>query len=372
MSGAQFNPFQLNLGGILPRGNDPPPGNNNGTNRNTTPVVEDSTSNDDGARRVLFPSKSTASTRSANRSERLRTLEQRIKQVFERRWPGFEYRFIRVLRAGAAGQTWLLRYKSGDFADGGWSRMVLKTPQQNATVGRSGKTDPMKDILRTPGSSGWEGPRKGDDWLYLEYLEHGTLLQFVDACIEVQLYQIPNRMAWRFFLCLIRACIGMAYPPTMRLGGNIWESIPPNTQPELHIHGDMHSGNGQSSSLLLLAHAIQRQANDGYNTRSEGPGRNIFDIACLMVELIFMIPDGASKVFQCGPKQIPAVPLGAPLLQQPAGQRPNFRMIESYAEFLHLNPYQSAHFNPGGMLGKHFSPLSLPSPRLTMLRLFFA
>ncbi|KAK7941514.1 uncharacterized protein PG986_013901 [Apiospora aurea] len=83
---------------------------------------------------------------------------------------------------------------------------------------------------------------------------------------------------------------------------------------------------------------------------SEGPNRNIFDIACLMIELIFMIPDGASKVFQTGPKQVPAVPLGEPLLTRPAGTRPNVQMIESYAEFLYLNPYQSAHFQPGGML----------------------
>ncbi|KAK7941515.1 uncharacterized protein PG986_013902 [Apiospora aurea] len=227
MSEAEFNAlFRPNLVGILPRDESRPSDGNNGpnpaaaagvTNRLTTPVLEDSTSNEDGARRVLFSNKSTASTQSRNRADRLRTLEQRIKQVFERRCPGFEYRFVRVLRAGAAGQTWLLRYKSGQFRDGGWARMVLKTPQQNVAVDRTGKTlfknaphivnglyfpeDPMKDILRTPGSSGWEGPRKGDDWLYLEYLEHGTLLQFVDACIESQLYQIPNRMAWRFFLC---------------------------------------------------------------------------------------------------------------------------------------------------------------------------
>ncbi|KAK6840924.1 hypothetical protein PG987_001784 [Apiospora arundinis] len=223
--------------------------------------LSSSSSNQDGARRMLFapPDAPTSrERRAAIQANRLRVIEGRIRTVFERRYPGFEYRFERVLRAGAAGQTWLLRYQTGNF--GSWSRMVLKTPNQGLPqVARSGSVlflnaqhivngmffpqDPMRDIIRTPGSSGFTGPRKGDDWLYLEYLEHGTLLRFVDMCIELQLYQIPNRLAWRFFLCLIRTCVGMAYPPSFRMAGASWEVVQPNAAPEDHIHGDMHSGN---------------------------------------------------------------------------------------------------------------------------------
>ncbi|KAK8875200.1 kinase-like protein [Apiospora arundinis] len=333
--------------------------------------LSSSSSNQDGARRMLFAppdAPTNQQRRAAIQANRLRVIEGRIRTVFERRYPGFEYRFERVLRAGAAGQTWLLRYQTGNF--GSWSRMVLKTPNQGLPqVARSGSVvnvgfgvlqsrggdmhgdgspggggdgdddegeegwdeddfgdgddedfeddgdggggrvskrrknekrfeketrayeasftpflffpflvvfplcklflnaqhivngmffpqDPMRDIIRTPGSSGFTGPRKGDDWLYLEYLEHGTLLRFVDMCIELQLYQIPNRLAWRFFLCLIRACVGMAYPPSFRMAGASWEVVQPNTTPEDHIHGDMHSGNGQFTHTFLALYAL--------------------------------------------------------------------------------------------------------------------
>ncbi|KAK8043824.1 hypothetical protein PG994_012662 [Apiospora phragmitis] len=367
--------------------------------RITPPVFDSSTSNDDGARKVLFPNANTAANKVRSRSDRLRTLEQRIKTVFEQRWPGYEYQFVRVLRAGAAGQTWLLRTsrstarkntvnvgfglpiineledEDGEGGDGGggdgedeegdwgdeeedWGEEEDEEEAdefddqpalfQNAPHIVNGfyfPKDPMKDILRTPGSSGWTGPRKGDDWLYLEYMEHGTLLQFVNACIASALYQIPNRMAWRFFLCLIRACIGMAYPPGLRLAGGSFETIPilppfnggmqPPQPPEQHIHGDMHSGNDYG------AWEIEEEG---------GPQRNIFDAACLMVEIILMIPDGASKLFQAGAKPTVVIPLGGPSLLLQPGMRPNAEMVECYAECLTLNPYQSPHFRPGGML----------------------
>ncbi|KAI0895549.1 hypothetical protein F4806DRAFT_86746 [Annulohypoxylon nitens] len=60
------------------------------------------------------------------------------------------------------------------------------------------------DLLRVP-------------WSYvpfytMEYLPNGTLEQFYNrvwAAGEV----LPNRVLWSIFLCLVRACIGMAYPP---------------------------------------------------------------------------------------------------------------------------------------------------------------
>ncbi|KAK6863603.1 hypothetical protein PG995_000131 [Apiospora arundinis] len=102
--------------------------------------LSSSSSNQDGARRMLFapPDAPTSQQRrAAIQANRLRVIEGRIRTVFERRYPGFEYRFERVLRAGAAGQTWLLRYQTGNF--GSWSRMVLKTPNQGLPqVARSG------------------------------------------------------------------------------------------------------------------------------------------------------------------------------------------------------------------------------------------
>ncbi|KAI0838305.1 kinase-like protein [Hypoxylon sp. FL0890] len=49
-------------------------------------------------------------------------------------------------------------------------------------------------------------------WLVLEWLPNGTLGDFVTKAKEKGAERLPNRLLWRFFLCLIRACVGMAYP----------------------------------------------------------------------------------------------------------------------------------------------------------------
>ncbi|KAI0169699.1 hypothetical protein GGR52DRAFT_478218 [Hypoxylon sp. FL1284] len=59
---------------------------------------------------------------------------------------------------------------------------------------------------------------------------------------ERKLEYIPSRVLWRLFLCLVRACIGMAYPPPNYYGrpDMYREVILPNQDPELTIHFDMH------------------------------------------------------------------------------------------------------------------------------------
>lgn len=39
------------------------------------------------------------------------------------------------------------------------------------------------------------------NWIYLEYLEHGTLAQFVEKCDAQGIPYVPNRLLWRMFLC---------------------------------------------------------------------------------------------------------------------------------------------------------------------------
>ncbi|KAJ2987948.1 hypothetical protein NUW58_g4229 [Xylaria curta] len=60
--------------------------------------------------------------------------------------------------------------------------------------------------------------RKRRDYIIMEYLQNGTL---GDLLVKLNLYHqdhnedhnIPNRVLWGFWLCLIRACIAMEYPP---------------------------------------------------------------------------------------------------------------------------------------------------------------
>ncbi|KAK7751961.1 hypothetical protein SLS62_006104 [Diatrype stigma] len=90
----------------------------------------------------------------------------------------------------------------------------------------------------------------------MEYVANGDLTEFSGRMEEYQEKKevkvvVPNRVLWRFFLCLTRAVIGMAYPqrstnPNFASNdGTIWrEEIPEgDVTPTLMIHGDMHFGN---------------------------------------------------------------------------------------------------------------------------------
>ncbi|KAI1502180.1 hypothetical protein F5X99DRAFT_408360 [Biscogniauxia marginata] len=80
--------------------------------------------------------------------------------------------------------------------------------------------------------------------LGMEYLENGTLSRLM-ARLRKKRVHLPNRVLWCFFLCLVRACVGLAYPPN---GGEYepsqLETIPTDGRAPTDIyHGDLHSGN---------------------------------------------------------------------------------------------------------------------------------
>ncbi|KAI2643165.1 kinase-like protein [Xylaria nigripes] len=56
------------------------------------------------------------------------------------------------------------------------------------------------------GLAGMEGPA-----VALEYIENGSLLELKQKINRLNI-RVPNRVLWSFFLCLIRTCIGLAYP----------------------------------------------------------------------------------------------------------------------------------------------------------------
>ncbi|KAI1810491.1 hypothetical protein GGS20DRAFT_567327 [Poronia punctata] len=73
----------------------------------------------------------------------------------------------------------------------------------------------------------------------LEYLENGDLLSLwmnmVDEGVEA-----PNRLLWRIYFCLIRACIGMAYPRNAPKGEPVKiETINENKPPGRFSHNDI-------------------------------------------------------------------------------------------------------------------------------------
>ncbi|RYO88794.1 hypothetical protein DL766_002975 [Monosporascus sp. MC13-8B] len=78
----------------------------------------------------------------------------------------------------------------------------------------------------------------------MEYLENGTFRRLMARAKRHDVH-LPNLMFWSFFLCLIRACVAMAYPMEASEGEpNRLETIPKDGRqsPDLY-HGDLHVGN---------------------------------------------------------------------------------------------------------------------------------
>ncbi|KAI1118952.1 kinase-like domain-containing protein [Nemania sp. NC0429] len=85
--------------------------------------------------------------------------------------------------------------------------------------------------------------------IMLELLENGDLSHFIIKVRERK-DTIPNRVLWRFFLCLVRMCIGLAYPPDRiqeynDLPGPITETVPGQLRnnPSRIVHFDMDPRN---------------------------------------------------------------------------------------------------------------------------------
>ncbi|KAI1482207.1 kinase-like domain-containing protein [Daldinia eschscholtzii] len=85
-------------------------------------------------------------------------------------------------------------------------------------------------------------PRIPGEWITMEWLSCGTLGNFIIKA-KRKVDRLPNRLLWRFFLCLIRACIAMADPPN-RDDGRVEREMVRGELPEGGVaHADLHAGN---------------------------------------------------------------------------------------------------------------------------------
>ncbi|KAI3339189.1 hypothetical protein F4824DRAFT_53405 [Ustulina deusta] len=81
----------------------------------------------------------------------------------------------------------------------------------------------------------------------MEYLPRGTGEELLERCQELEIASISEPLLWYFFLCLTRACVGIAYPPNL---GNhnppavLRETLPVAGRRATRIsHNDLHLGN---------------------------------------------------------------------------------------------------------------------------------
>ncbi|KAI1141667.1 kinase-like protein [Hypoxylon sp. FL0543] len=94
-----------------------------------------------------------------------------------------------------------------------------------------------------PSKSGKKLPNIIGDWIILEWLEHGTVGDFIIKARNMGVKRIPNRLLWRFFYCLVRGCIAMAWPPNRHDGTVVNETIPPDVTESKLVHNDVHARN---------------------------------------------------------------------------------------------------------------------------------
>ncbi|KAI1774025.1 kinase-like domain-containing protein [Hypoxylon cercidicola] len=126
----------------------------------------------------------------------------------------------------------------------------------------------------------------------LEYMENGDLKQLVNRCIRND-QLLPNRILWSLFLCLIRACIALSYPPNGAEGQpNQLEIVPTDgTAPSLIEHADLHAANimigdiggfpehGLVPSLKFIDFGRTREL-------PQGIPDNVWKISRIMIDLI--------------------------------------------------------------------------------------
>ncbi|KAI1471306.1 kinase-like domain-containing protein [Daldinia caldariorum] len=64
-----------------------------------------------------------------------------------------------------------------------------------------------------------ENPLSRHDYIILEYLGNGDLGHLIQRIEKASLpreeKRVPNRVLWSFWLCLVRACVGLEFPPRM-------------------------------------------------------------------------------------------------------------------------------------------------------------
>ncbi|KAI1087763.1 kinase-like domain-containing protein [Rostrohypoxylon terebratum] len=232
-----------------------------------------------------------------------------LKERFTRD-PRFEY--VRFISSGAHGSAHQIRYndpnrpglkqfivkKSFHFTN---SQELMRTERKALEALRGCKhivqiLDIEKDPLALPPEQ--KEPPVGE-YIIMEWIPNGTVYNFIQVALANNVVRLPNRLLWRFLYCLVRACTGMAYPPS-RTDNTLVDEVPiPGVAPSLLIHGDLHAHNillGEflqdpdhefSPILKLIDFGLASMEIEG-NQLSGGYGvpRNLWDIGKIMVALI--------------------------------------------------------------------------------------
>ncbi|KAI1429204.1 hypothetical protein F5Y12DRAFT_710418 [Xylaria sp. FL1777] len=99
-----------------------------------------------------------------------------------------------------------------------------KTQKDSDAKGKQ-RDDALKNQVKGGGDGGDKSKTKGVTWrarkcptFALEYLPNGQLSDTIEK-LKVDKRLIPNRILWRIWLCLVRQCVAMAFPPCLPVTG---------------------------------------------------------------------------------------------------------------------------------------------------------
>ncbi|KAI1417187.1 kinase-like domain-containing protein [Hypoxylon sp. FL1857] len=165
----------------------------------------------------------------------------------------------------------------------------LDEPEPTTRSRRAQRTRKKDSQLNLRGSIvGITGPV-----VVLEYLENADIARLYERLVQHD-QLLPNRILWSFFLCLIRACVALAYPPNAAEDEpNKLETIPTDgTAPSMIEHADLHTANVMISEAGggFEEHDIVPPLKfiDFGRTREgfQGVSDNIWKISRIMINLI--------------------------------------------------------------------------------------
>ncbi|KAI0194458.1 hypothetical protein EV127DRAFT_503837 [Xylaria flabelliformis] len=162
------------------------------------------------------------------------------------------------------------------------------------------------------------------NWFFEEYLENGTLTNFIERWLEtcrtrrLPSTRLPNTLLWSIFLCLVKAVVAMAWPFQLR------HDTPESCLLERPIsniqHNDIHDGNlmfGNETHqechtrmpILKLIDFAAAETLEGDQTKKvgdegpdpEGVSENIFAIGKTMA--ILVLPEQSRVLEQIIPER---------------------------------------------------------------------
>ncbi|KAI0839907.1 kinase-like protein [Hypoxylon sp. FL0890] len=105
------------------------------------------------------------------------------------------------------------------------------------------KSNVSKSAAPGPSKSANKLPDIDEEWMILEWLEHGTVGEFIMKARNMKVERLPNRLLWRFFYCLVRGCIAMAWPPNRSDDKVENEKVKPGVPESRLVHNDLHDAN---------------------------------------------------------------------------------------------------------------------------------